>query len=341
MDHNLFDDPIRFQRVSNTFTEHGYTLISKIGQGGFSVVFLVESMKYKQQFVIKVVNNKKSDETESEIKTLIKLDHPNIISIFEYFTDNEFIYIVLEYCPGGSMETYIKQNGKLPKFILYQVCAHLLSALQLCHSLRIAHRDIKPANILIDQYGRPKLADFGLSSEFIDGESTNHFGGSRLYMAPEILQKKAYDAFKADVWALGVSFYKMAVGNTPWPLENIDEIEFAISMGMISFSNVHLDYDFVKVIKAMIEVNVSKRATVAYLLEKKIFTECMNSHISLISKEAFPNGSMVFGKKNPQAVARSRRSSLVEIRKASSNFTGFRRLSIHRTIMCVPTFQAV
>lgn len=342
MDHVKFDDPLIFQQMSERFAEHGYTLISKIGQGGFSVVYLVESQKYNQHFVIKVSNNKKSDETETEIKTLIKLNHPNIISIYEYFTDDEYIYLVLEYCPGGSMETYIKRNGKLPKPLLYQVCAHLLSALYLCHSLHIAHRDIKPANILIDQYGRPKLADFGLSSEFVDGESTRGVGGSRLYMAPEIIQKKAYDAFKADVWALGVSFYQMAVGNTPWPDENLNEVEFAINMGMISFTNAHMDFDFVKVIKAMIEVNAAKRETVATLREKKIFTESMYSHVSLISKEPVSSGSMIFGRKNAQPMLRNRRSSLVEIRKASSNFTALsRRPSMHRTIMCVPTFSAV
>lgn len=342
MDHNIFNDPIKFQQLNKVFFDHGYTLISKIGQGGFSVVFLVESMKYKKEFVIKVVNNIKLDETESEIKTLIKLDHPNIISIYEYFTDEEYIYIVLEYCPGGSMETYIKRNGILPKPILYQVCAHLLSALQLCHSLHIAHRDIKPANILIDQYGRPKLADFGLSTEFVDGESTNNFGGSRLYMAPEIIQKKAYDAFKADVWALGVSFYQMAVGVTPWPLENLNELEFAINMGMVSFANAHMDFEFVKVIKAMIEVNVIKRTSIAALREKKIFMDSMNSHISLITKEPLPNGSMIFGRKDPHNIVRNRRSSLVEIRKTSSNFTGgLRRPSMHRAVLCIPTFSAV
>lgn len=339
MEQSLFSDPLILEKIKEAFVQHEYSFISQIGKGGFSVVFLAQSMKYRQNFVIKVVNNKNPDETESEIKALIKLDHPNIISIFEYFTDDKFIYIVLEYCPGGTLEKYIKQNGPLPKTLLYQVCAHLLSALNLCHSLHIAHRDIKPANILIDQYGRPKLADFGLSSEFFNGENTTNFGGSRLYMAPEIIQKKAYDAFKADIWALGVSFYQMASGSTPWPTENLNEIEFAISMGMVSFSNVRMDYDFVKIVKSMIEVNVNKRATLSYLLERKIIVDNMNSHISLVSKDAITPFCMP-SKKIAHPVIRDRRASLVEIRKASSNFTlNFRRPSMHKSIYFVPTFS--
>lgn len=268
---DLFKDRITFENIKLVLREHNYEYLSCLGHGSFSTVILAESIKYQQNFVIKIRQYDKCCDEEVEIQTLIKLDHQNIISIYEYFADSSFLYIVLEYCNGGSFVDYLKQHFKFDSNIILPICAQLLSALHLCHSRNIAHRDIKPDNILIDHHGRAKLADFGLSTEYEKGHLMSKIVGSRPYMAPEIMQKKAYDPFKADIWALGVTFYQMALGRLPWSTSNLMKMQAAINVGMINFPNDFFSIPFSKVIRSMLEVNPKKRIDAETLLQNPIF----------------------------------------------------------------------
>ncbi|OHS99423.1 hypothetical protein TRFO_34096 [Tritrichomonas foetus] len=154
--------------IKNTLKEHDYIHIRPIGKGGFSTVHLVLSTRYQEQFVCKVSEGTKSTASEKEIKTLLNLAHPHIINMYEYFYDqsNSYLFIILEYCPGGSLDDVIKANGPLQPKQLYEYCRQTISALSYCHNRGIAHRDIKPANILLDKNGRIQLADFGLSTKY-------------------------------------------------------------------------------------------------------------------------------------------------------------------------------
>lgn len=289
--------------IRQTLKQNGYTFLSPIGKGGFSSVFLVFSIQYNLEFVVKVStyksSHKSSEESNefdlSEINHLINLNHRNIISMYKYFTDSHYLYIVLEYCEGGSLKDQIQQNGKISSRILYQYCYQILKALKHCHDRKIAHNDIKPANVLIDKNQRLKLADFGLSKGFSpklihaeDNAASNnddhqvgkngeilikHFGGSRPYMAPELLNLTAYDPFKADIWSLGVTFYELATGHLPWKTNDLEQMRLQISVGNFSFQNLKLNPRFCKIIHRMLEVIPSKRPKVDWLLEQSIFTQ--------------------------------------------------------------------
>ncbi|OHT12084.1 hypothetical protein TRFO_03701 [Tritrichomonas foetus] len=102
---------------------------------------------------------------DDEIAINIKLEHPNIISIFDHFTVRDTVFIIMEYCPNGSLDEYIKSYGKICPPMLYSLCYQIASSVKKCHNYLVAHRDIKPANILLDLRCRPKLADFGISCD--------------------------------------------------------------------------------------------------------------------------------------------------------------------------------
>ncbi|OHT12140.1 CAMK family protein kinase [Tritrichomonas foetus] len=210
---------------------------------------------------------------EHEIEMTIKLNHPNIVALYEYFYERNLLFIVMEYCPNGTLNDLIENFGHLSPPYLYNSCLQILDAMYLCHSKNIAHRDIKPANILIDGHGRFVLADFGISNEYKQGECIKSTRGSRQYLAPEIYNaEKNIDPFKLDIWALGVTFFQMAVGALPWPVDTCMNMEKAISIGFFEFpsqtgssADSDVPLKFQRIVKDMMEINPKLRPTVSQI----------------------------------------------------------------------------
>ncbi|OHT02835.1 AGC family protein kinase [Tritrichomonas foetus] len=261
--------------IEATLKEHRLIYLRPIGRGGFASVHVVFSEKYSQEFVVKVskLNCNMTEYDHAEIKTLMNLSHPNIISMFEYFNDDEYLYVVLEYCRGGSLADLLEEVPFIKPPLLYQYCYQICSAIKHCHARKIAHRDIKPANVLIDNYGRLKIADFGLSHKHENDELLNHFAGSRIYMPPEVLNREAHDPFLADIWSLGVMFYQMAAGTLPWNKHNQKEMDLSISMGMVQFYNTPIPVDFVPLLRLMITVCPKNRPTIEGVMSFSVLAE--------------------------------------------------------------------
>lgn len=207
---------------------NNYEFIKPIGQGTFSTVFMVESIKYKQTFAAKVsvtdssVLSENGTIVDSEFNALQALDHPHIIRIFDKFFIQDFFVLILEYFPGGTVQDMLSDGATFSDRNIQVLAFGLLDGLSLCHEKALAHRDIKPSNIFIDGYGRWKLADFNLCSILKSKKNlVENPTGSLPYVSPEILAGNAYDPFKADIWALGVTFYQLTVGKLPWTEEEI------------------------------------------------------------------------------------------------------------------------
>jgi serine/threonine protein kinase len=137
-------------------------------------------------------------------------------------------------------------------------CAQIAAGLAYCHSQGISHGDIKPQNILIDAYRRCKLVDFGLSQHFETKNTSTMFLGSLLFMAPEVILKQAFDPFIADVWSLGITFYWMAVGASPWP--DCQTIMKTVQCGLPPMPT-SLPIQFRNLLKAMVECDPTQRIT--------------------------------------------------------------------------------
>ena len=263
-----------FELIKRTLNEHRFRYERPIGNGGFASVHLVVNERYNQPFVVKVtkLKNGMTEEDHAEISNLINLTHPNIISMFEYFSDDVYLYIILEYCSGGSLQDVIKRDGYIKPPLLYHYYYQICAALKHCHMRSIAHRDLKPANVLIDNYGRLKIADFGLSCRN-EGEIIHSFVGSRSYMAPEVITRVGYDPFLADIWSLGVTFYQMAAGCLPWNAESHKELLLSISIGMVSFNKTTIPPEVVPILKNMICVNTKKRVYLDWIMEQAVIKD--------------------------------------------------------------------
>jgi serine/threonine protein kinase len=212
--------PFTQEHLAHIFQLHDYHLVSDIGAGANGSVFLCVSSRDQEHYAIKVGNEKA---TLQELEALQSIWHPNIIYIYETFVERGCTFIVLEYCPGGTLADVL-MHGPMPRNQLFLIALQLVNALRTCHGAKIAHGDIKPQNIFMNKSGRAKLADFGLAKVH-EGDLSVQFKGSLAYLAPEVIRHDAFDPFKADVWSLGVTFYAMAAGKLPWP-EQIKQAQF-------------------------------------------------------------------------------------------------------------------
>lgn len=278
--------------------QHGYDDMKAIGDGGYSTIYKVRSRQYQEDFVVKLIDLTLDESStqimptafKTEIEALTHLDHPHVIRIFDHFATKTLLYIILEYCPGGSLKDVIDKKGCIPQQTLYDWCRQIINALYFCHQHGIAHRDVKPSNILIDKYSRAKLADFGLAQLYhtplYSSETgqqnrknlfSNIFGGSLPYLAPEILSEKLYDPFKADVWSLGVTFYEMASGKLPWDPpggmspETLLEMINQTGYSPISKLNKMANPTFIKSINMMLIIEPNSRYNLSSIMSLDIF----------------------------------------------------------------------
>lgn len=293
------NDPIDEETLSVLLLKHGYQLQNKIGSGGFATCYTVRSQKYNKIYVAKTskinrdasrmlcTNNEATllpVSVVAEIESLIHIVHTNVIQIFDYFIEQDsYFFIILEYCTGGSIQDFVKNHGPLPLPQLIEYSKTILSTLKDIHALNIAHKDIKPANILIDAFGRPKLADFGLAQHLGSSNLDFRVGGSYQFLSPEYFKAlSAYkstknraelckvDPFISDIWALGITFYFMATGQLPFIAESKTELQKMILNGLIIYP-VHIHPRYKELLTAMLTTYPEKRPTIDKLLKLKIF----------------------------------------------------------------------
>lgn len=262
------------ERTRQELSDHGYELITPIGSGSFSSVFLCQCVKYNHLFAVKRVS--KEEFVDHEVDALISLIHPNIVKLYLTFSNDNFQYLVMEYCKNGT----IKEMNKLEKnkFIFY--AKQLLEVLHYCHSQKIAHRDIKPENIFLDEYDRAKLGDFGLACKFKNQELSNSKCGSLMFAAPEILSTSEFDPFKADIWALGITFYYMATGHYPFSDQHIDTLRDSILSGQVFFTDEDVNPKIQYLIKKMTSKDPMFRPTADQLLKFPLFSKITTGKIT-------------------------------------------------------------
>jgi len=185
-----------------------------IGKGATSTVKMAQHSSSKQNAVVKMINlSLHSRYFDQELQALSKLNHKNIVKLYDYDENNGYLF--LEYVPYPSLYDFIEYYGPLSEEVAFKVFYQIVDAFLHMHSLGISHQDFKPENVCYNPLTQEiKILDFGLS--LTDEELSMNWIGSPLYMAPEVHAKKPFDRYKADIWSLGVSFYEILTGDTPF-----------------------------------------------------------------------------------------------------------------------------
>ncbi len=196
---------------------------SNIGAGGFGKVYKVKHRVSHNIYAIKVINKAKileSDLVEQmklEVRIMYKLDHPNIIKLYNHFEDDENFYLVLELAMKGQLYTKLKKLGRLEERTAAQYIREISSAIGYLHSQTppIIHRDIKPENILLDENEMGKLCDFGWSNFKSTETKRMTYCGTPEYLAPEMIKQVGHDE-SLDLWGIGVLTFELLTGRAPF-----------------------------------------------------------------------------------------------------------------------------
>lgn len=250
------------------FTLQDYVFFKRMESGKHSEVFLVKSHKFNTIYIAKVFTIPKDNNLfnvqsiDREVESLMKLNHPHVIKLYDHFLINDNYFIILEYCRNGSVLSEIqKSKMSVNKFLCY--ARQIIDALDFCHSNGIAHNDLKPENLLIDKYERIKLSGFNFySGRVIDIE----------YRAPEIQNSLSFDSFKADIFSLGVIFCSMLNGCSPWTSDNPEIIQEKI-LAHDFFLEDSIPSEISDIISKMLVVNPNERITCHELKALSIFNE--------------------------------------------------------------------
>ena len=199
-----------------------YLIGDRIARGGMASVFKATDQRLDRVVAIKVMHHGLGDDRQftqrfvREAKSAAKLNHRNVVSVFDQGTDGEVTYLVMEYVPGHTLRDVMRAESPMPVYRALELLEQVLIALSAAHAARIIHRDVKPENVLITPDGDVKVADFGLARAV--SAATTATGGTLIgtvsYLAPEIVTNDGADA-RSDVYACGAMLYEMLTGFKP------------------------------------------------------------------------------------------------------------------------------
>ena len=172
----------------------------------------------------KSVDIQRKDEVYNFADILTQLNHPFIVKFHHWYQTQHHFWLILEYCPGGTLLELLEQDVRLPEPIIRIFGGDLLSALLYLHQNGVIFRDLHPRNIMLDECGNLKLNDF-THAERIDKPFDLGVPDPELieYMAPELFTEQGVASYASDLWALGCLLYKMASGSTPFLSQNQDD----------------------------------------------------------------------------------------------------------------------
>ena len=216
-------------------------LMEKIGQGASGTVFRALHKSLNIPVAIKVLNtdllhNKEANFElfQKEAQLLARLNHPNIVRVWDFEEEPEFPYLVLEFVEGLSLSELIAQSGRLQVQRGLSIFKEVVQGLRAAHQLGIVHRDLKPGNILLTREGTAKVADLGLAvvvqgallDNAKDKKESEGMAGTAAYMSPEQAFSPTSVDHRSDIYSLGSTLYHMLVGQLPFNGRNPREVIF-------------------------------------------------------------------------------------------------------------------
>ncbi|XP_073919932.1 cAMP-dependent protein kinase catalytic subunit PRKX isoform X3 [Castor canadensis] len=237
------------------------TVSSAPRTGTFGRVHLVKDKTAEHFFALKVmsipevIRLKQEQHVQNEKGILQEVTHPFVVQLFWTCHDDRFLYMLMEFVPGGELFTYLRNRGCFPSATGLFYTAEIVCAIEHLHAKGIVYRDLKPENILLDRDGHIKLTDFGFAKKLVDRTWT--LCGTPEYLAPEVIQSKGHGR-AVDWWALGVLVFEMLSGFPPFFDDNPFGIYQKILAGKIDFPR-HLDFGAKDLIRKLLVVDRTRR----------------------------------------------------------------------------------
>ena len=204
-----------------------YKVISELGRGGMGIVYKAHDTVLDRAVALKVLPEQLRENAQAlqnflrEAKSAAKLNHPNIVTVFDAGEQDGRYYIAMEYVDGTTLKDVIKKKGPIAPGGVLNVLLQMCEALGFAHEQKVVHRDVKTANTMWTRDRKAKIMDFGLAK--VVEEVRNHttiVSGTPYYMSPEQTLGKNVD-HRTDIYSLGVSVFEMATGTLPFREGNL------------------------------------------------------------------------------------------------------------------------
>ncbi|RKP22538.1 kinase-like domain-containing protein, partial [Syncephalis pseudoplumigaleata] len=246
---------------------------STLGSGAYGEVKKGTIIATGQPVAIKVIRKEvirgREDLVDTELRTVGKLNHPNIIRLLDWFESRDKYYLVFELATGGELFERICDKGRFTEKDAAELVKVILGAIQHMHQQHIVHRDLKPENLLYkdESENAPLLiADFGQVTAIAkmiddDDQVMSTVCGSYGYTAPEILLRKGYGK-EVDIWSLGVITYALLCGYTPYPMDDSEQFLRMARSGNVEFHPAYwanISDDAKQFVKALLSPEPSER----------------------------------------------------------------------------------
>ncbi|RHZ46545.1 hypothetical protein Glove_615g24 [Diversispora epigaea] len=257
-----------------------YKLLRVLGEGGFGKCY--EAKKGNGQvFAIKVLSKLKLRGKEStkeritnEIKIHKAMNHPNIVSFYDYFEDINFVYIVMELCENKTLADMLRKRRFLTEAEVRYYMLQILDACNYMHQNMMIHRDLKLANLFLSADMRVKIGDFGLTAKLnLMGDKKTSMCGTVDYMAPEIIGRIGH-SFEVDLWSIGVIMYIMLYGIPPFHKNRHSQIFRSIRGGHFGFPtsvNNCVSKEAKALIQSILNRNPNQRPTINEIFNHDFF----------------------------------------------------------------------
>ena len=245
-------------------TPSSFVCLALLGKGSFGEVFLVQKINTQEKFAMKVLRKERIMGQNllkyalAERNVLSLSHHPFIVKLNYAFQTSTKLFLILEYCPNGDLAKHLMLEKRFsePRAKFY-ICEVIL-ALENLHQRDIIFRDLKPDNVVLDKDGHCKLTDFGLSKEGVnENQFAQSFCGSIAYLAPEMLKKKGHGK-AVDWYLLGVLFYEMLIGITPYFTGRKEDIFHNIEYGELKIPNF-VSPEAAEILRRLLERDPNKR----------------------------------------------------------------------------------
>jgi eukaryotic-like serine/threonine-protein kinase len=205
-----------------TVIDGRYEVLSRIGTGGMADVYLARDQLLGRQVAVKLLHHRFAEDQEfverfrREASSAAGLSHPNVVAIFDRGEWDGTYYIAMEYLPGRSLKTVVREHGPLDPVSAIDVVTQILHAARFAHGRGVIHRDLKPHNVILDEEGRAKVTDFGIArAGASDMTLTGSIMGTAQYLSPEQAQGLAVSA-SSDLYAIGIVLYELLTGAVPF-----------------------------------------------------------------------------------------------------------------------------
>lgn len=211
-----------------------YEVRERIAAGGMATVYLAFDKRLERLVAVKVMHAAFAGDSDQgefasrfrrEAKASARLTHPGLVRVYDQGTDGDLSYLTMEYVDGENLRTRLNHESTLTVGESLAMIEAILDALSAAHRLGLVHRDVKPENVLIDEDGRPKLADFGLARAVteVTSTSTGTVMGTVAYLAPELVQRGEADA-RTDIYAVGIMLFESLTGRQPFTAASAIEV---------------------------------------------------------------------------------------------------------------------